>query len=92
MDMITNRTLRIKVVEHKTTHLLIAVSDDLPGFTLAARSEDQVLKELPAAIQEWLEAQGETVVSITATPGTGVPDAFIQHDIVANVRTGRAAA
>ncbi len=58
------RQIRIHVLTHSTTDLLIATSDDLPGLMVAGRSHEQLQHDLPAAIKELLEANGRLVVSV----------------------------
>lgn len=62
----TNRTIRVWTVTHKTTGLLAACSDDLPGLLLTARTEAELEARLPRAISQILEAQGHGVVEVIA--------------------------
>ena len=49
------RQIRITILQHRKTDLLMAISDDLRGLMVPARSEEALLAKLPAAIQEILE-------------------------------------
>src|ERR1019366_5575222 len=55
---VTIREIRVQVVENRQSGLLVALSDDLKGLMVAARTEEQIEEELPAAIREMLEAAG----------------------------------
>lgn len=48
--------IRIHVLRHKTTGLLLAVSDDLKGLNVAARTLEEILTELPPALELLLGA------------------------------------
>lgn len=58
------RTIRIKVLAHKKTGLFMALSDDLPGLVVHARSTEEIDKKMPIAIREILEASGVVVDSV----------------------------
>ena len=58
------REVRLTVLQHRTTDLLMAVSCDLPGLMVPGRSAEELNAKLPAAIQELLEAEGHRVVSV----------------------------
>lgn len=70
------KTIHTSVLEHKTNGLVVATSDDLPGLYVAATSVDQVAEELPGAIWEMLEAQGDTVLKVFPAERTEVPSGF----------------
>lgn len=81
---LVHRTIRINVIENRTTHLLVALSPDLPGLMLAARTEDQIERELSDAIKEVLEAEGRIVLSVTMEAAERLPADFVRHAMVAN--------
>lgn len=81
------RTIRVHLVRNTNTGLLVALSPDMKGLMVAARSEDQIESELSGAIRELLEAQGHRVLSVTAEPDpVGLPRGFSTASIVANAR------
>ena len=61
--MVTKQ-IRIMILQHKSTDLLLAVSGDLRGLMVPARSEEDLLAKIPAAIHEILEAEGNSVISV----------------------------
>ena len=83
----SERTINIVVLEYKATHLLVATSPDLPGLYVAARSEEQIIKEVPDAVRELLEAEGAVVRTVTAKPKGTVPHGFEVREIVASAWT-----
>ena len=72
------RIIRIYTAEHRDTGLLMAVSRELPGLLVHGRSEEELEQKLPHAIQEILEAQGNTVVSISVAEEEqpSIPESF----------------
>lgn len=78
------RRLEITIHEHKVTHLLIATCTQMPGLYVAARSAEQIVRELPGAIRELLEAEGKTVISVTTEEPTRMPSGFEVRTLVAN--------
>ena len=62
--MAEERLVRITVLQHRTTDLLMAVSYDLPGLMVPGRSHEELTAKLPAAIQELMEAEGYEVESV----------------------------
>lgn len=78
------RRIKVEVVEHRSTHLLVAYSKDMPGLTVAARSLDQLIREIPGAIKEMLEAEGKTgVVVETHEDDEDLPASFFRRSVVA---------
>lgn len=83
----TLREILVQVVANRQSGLLVAVSDDLTGLMVAARTEEQIEEELPMAIQEMLEAAGHIVVSVTTAPETrGLPAEFSSSVLIASAR------
>jgi hypothetical protein len=81
------RTIRVHLVRNTTTGLLVAMSQDMKGLMVAARSEEQIEEELPGAIREILEAEGRRVLSVTAAPDpVGLPPGFSPFNMVASAR------
>lgn len=81
-DML-RRTIRVQVLRHNETGLLLARSDDLHGLLLHAHTLDEIQQRLPVVIRDLLEADGHQVDDVTteaddrlARTGFGLP-AFI---------------
>ena len=83
---IIEREIRLEVIEHKQTHLLVATSHNLPGLMVAARSEEQLEREVPIAIREVLEAEGSIVISVSAVPQPEHERDFQRHSMIASAR------
>jgi hypothetical protein len=58
------KRITIKTVRHKTTGLLVAMSDEMKGLYVHARSEKELLERIPVAIRAILEANGCRVISV----------------------------
>jgi siroheme synthase (precorrin-2 oxidase/ferrochelatase) len=81
------RTIRVNVVRNVKSGLLVALSPDMKGLMVAARTEEQIEEELPGAIQEMLEAAGHRVISVTAEPDPkGLPAGFSTTGLIASAR------
>ena len=81
------REIRVQLVANRETGLLVALSDDMKGLMVAARSEEEIERELPDAIREILEAEGNTVLSVTAEAGPrGLPAGFSSTAMIASAR------
>ncbi len=68
---IVSKTIRIKVVQHRKSDLLVAISDDLSGLMVPGRTDEELQDKIEGAIREILEAQGHTVISITTEKDFG---------------------
>jgi len=87
MPAAAERTIRVALMAHRDTGLLIATSDDLKGLFLAGRSEDEIERQLPGAIREILEAEGNEVLSlISERDHDRLPETFVAFQFVANAR------
>lgn len=64
MDL-EHKTITIQVIRHNETGLLVALSDDLKGLYVHARTQDDLLDRVPVAIRDILEADGFEVVDIS---------------------------
>jgi hypothetical protein len=81
------RLIKIRVVQHRTSDLLVALSDDLKGLMVPGRSDEELERKIPMAVREILEAQGFRVISVTADSATGdLPAAFMAREFVANAK------
>jgi hypothetical protein len=82
------RRFRIDVLTHRESDLLVAVSDDLPGLMVQARSQAELHARIAPAIRELLEAQGNQVLNVE-TDGNALavaPSAFLSHRLLASAR------
>jgi hypothetical protein len=59
------KSIRIKVLCHKNTGLLMAMSDEMPGLIVHARTDAELEDKLPLAVRDLLEASGHEVVQVT---------------------------
>lgn len=79
------KSIRIKVLCHQKTGLLMAMSDDMPGLVVNARSDEELEHKLPLAVRDLLEAAGNEVVQVTvvrdesSAPHNFGPQAFIAN-------------
>lgn len=60
--------IRVRVLQHRSTGLLVAISDDLPGLSIAAKTIEEIESELAPVVRGLLEAQGERVGTLTVSP------------------------
>jgi hypothetical protein len=68
----------IQTYTHKTTGLLMAVSDDLPGFVVHAHSEEELEDKLASVFEAFMRATDRPVKNVTViknepAPGFGPP-------------------
>ena len=68
---------RIKVVRHRRTGLMVALSPDLPGLMVHGRDDDELRQRIPGSIREILEAQGFRVRDVGLDDGDDGLDNFI---------------
>jgi hypothetical protein len=77
------KSIKIRVLRHSGTDLLMAMSDDMPGLVVHARSDEEIERKLPIAVRDLFEASGFTVASVSllrdesAAPANFGPPAFI---------------
>jgi hypothetical protein len=92
-SMAVTRTIKVAIMQHRDTGLLIATSDDLPGLFLAGRTEKAIGDQLPDAVRTLLEADGSNVLSLTTgRDSTGLPPAFSTHNFIASAQVEARAA
>jgi len=85
-DIVT-RLIKIRVVQHRSSDLLVALSDDLKGLMVPGRNDEELEQKIPSAVREILEAQGFKVVSVTADfEDDRLPDAFMARELVASAK------
>ena len=79
------KSISIKVFCHRKTDLLMAMSNDLPGLVVHARTDEELERKLPLAIRDLLEASGNEVVQLTVVKDESLslhnfgPPAFIAN-------------
>lgn len=79
------RQVRITVLKHRDTDLLMATSYDLLGLMVPGRSEEELAEKIPAAIREILEAEGNEVLSVEfMEPRADLPEEFIPPPHIAD--------
>jgi hypothetical protein len=87
--VIKHKIIYIRTLAHKSGGLYIAVSDDIPGLSIAGLSTEEIEGKLDGAIRDFLEMSGCEVISIElsrdarfAMPDFG-PPAFIAEVAIA---------
>lgn len=90
-NSVTQR-IRVKLKQHGPSGLLMAYSDDMKGLLVPGDTEQQILERIPVAIRELLEAQGHTVVDVSAERDLGsAPSEFVPVELMASVSIERRA-
>jgi hypothetical protein len=81
--VIKHKIIRIRTLAHKRDGLYLAISDDLPGLSIAGLSTEEIESKLKGAVRDFLEMSGCEVISIElsrdarfAMPDFG-PPAFV---------------
>lgn len=64
MGSMVTKILRIEVMRHSDTGLLMAVCDEFPGLYVHARSQSELDERLPEAIRMLMEAEGHRIGEI----------------------------
>jgi Domain of unknown function (DUF1902) len=62
---LTEKTIRIRLLRHKSGDLLMAVSEDLRGLVVHAHSEEEMEERLPGVVRDLLEAEGYVVANVS---------------------------
>lgn len=52
------KTIRIRLLSHQKTGLLMAVSEDLPGLVVHGRTVGEIEERLPSVVADLIEAGG----------------------------------
>lgn len=55
------KIIKIRVLCHQTTGLLMATSEDIAGLVVHGRSNEELEKKIPLAVRDLLQASGFTV-------------------------------
>ena len=69
-----SKRIEIKTLVHTRTGLIMAVSDDLKGFSVVGNSYAEIEKKIPDALRDHFDLLGFGVVSVdvaSADGGTG---------------------
>jgi hypothetical protein len=61
---VEHKIIYIKTLAHKSGGLYMAVSDDLPGLSIAGLSTEEIEGKLEGAIRDFLKMSGWEVISI----------------------------
>ena len=81
------RIIRVNLIKNIKSGLLVALSPDMKGLMVAAKTQKQIASELPDAIREMLEAEGHPVLSVTAeSDPKELPPGFSSSSMIANAR------
>lgn len=51
--------IMIRVLQHRKTGLIMAISDDVPGFVVHAHDEEEIARKLVPAYKAYMAALGE---------------------------------
>ena len=70
------RQWTVTTVRHSETGLLVATSDDLPGFYAHGRSEREIEERIPQAMKSLLEAQSGEKIHIVKCESRGQQSGF----------------
>jgi hypothetical protein len=57
-DRIEHRLITIQTIRHRETGLIVAMSDEMRGLYVHARTDADLLERIPIAIRDILEADG----------------------------------
>ncbi|HLH11478.1 MAG TPA: hypothetical protein VKV77_06310 [Methylovirgula sp.] len=82
---IQRQTIYIKTLAHQSGDLFMAISDQLPGLSIAGFSPEEIEGKLAGAIRDFLEMAGHKVISIDLTRDARVaasnfgPPGFVAH-------------
>src|SRR5262245_24309424 len=62
---VEHKLITIQTIRHRETGLLIAMSDEMKGLYVHARTEADLLERIPITIRAILEADGYDVLEIS---------------------------
>ena len=65
--------IRIELKQHRTTGLLMAISDDLPGFVVHAHNEDEMMQKLGKAFADFMRATSRPVRNVQIVLAESAP-------------------
>jgi len=83
---IETRAIRITVVVHRESDLMMAFSDDLQGLLVPGRTTAELEAKLEPSIREIVEAEGYHVLSIEvhADADSELPESFSPRRYIAS--------
>jgi hypothetical protein len=70
------KNVKIEVVEHRRTGLMVAMSKDLRGLMVHGRTGDELDERIPEAIRSLMEAEGHRVESVVKVDDDHQSSAF----------------
>jgi hypothetical protein len=82
--------IRIRVLRHRDTGLLMAISNDLPGFVVHAHSHDDLAGKIQGACESFMHAIGRSDQAIVVVP-EDAPPGFEPSAFIAKVEHRAAA-
>ncbi|MFZ1105974.1 MAG: DUF1902 domain-containing protein [Hyphomicrobiaceae bacterium] len=62
---VESRLITIQTIRHRDTGLIVAMSDEMRGLYVHARTDADLLERIPIAIRDILEADGYDVLDIS---------------------------
>src|SRR5688572_23670442 len=62
---VEHRLITIQTIRHRDTGLLVAMSDEMKGLYVHARTDADLLERIPIAIRDILEADGYEVLDVS---------------------------
>jgi hypothetical protein len=62
---VEHRLITIQTIRHRETGLIVAMSDEMKGLYVHARTDADLLERIPIAIRDILEADGYEVLDIS---------------------------
>ena len=72
-----NKEIRVKIITHEVTGLMIAMSDDLPGLYVHGRTSKDLERAIPIAIRDILEAQTGRKIRVTRDDDVDANSPFV---------------
>jgi len=63
-EQVEHRLITIQTIRHRETGLIVAMSDEMKGLYVHARTDADLLERIPIAIRDILEADGYEVLDI----------------------------
>jgi hypothetical protein len=62
---VEHKLITIQTIRHRETGLIVAMSDEMKGLYVHARTDADLLERIPLAISDILEADGYQVLEIS---------------------------
>lgn len=64
-EQVEHKLITIQTIRHRETGLIVAISDEMKGLYVHARTDADLLERIPIAIRDILEADGYQVIRCT---------------------------